>query len=130
MVDEERVTDPTIVEPDLRMTMREWVLYWKSKYEHVLMRVVEANKVIEELKSQSEAKIREVMAQNKILTEQVNAHRTKPDHRVAQREHASGVRDAVIENLKAAGITDKAEIEERLVLAGVGDIKREPSVDI
>lgn len=40
--EEAKVTDPTVaMEPDLRLTMREWVLYWKVKYEQMLVRFQE-----------------------------------------------------------------------------------------
>lgn len=49
---DELITDPTATPvPDLRFTLTEWVLYWRTKYEGALVRVREAADQIETLQA-------------------------------------------------------------------------------
>jgi hypothetical protein len=55
-VEEPRVQDPSVnIEPDLRLTMKEWVLYWKVRYEGMLEKVQAAAKFIEGMRDQMKA---------------------------------------------------------------------------
>lgn len=45
--EEPKIIDPsTVSEPDMRLTLREWVLYWKVKYETMLTRFQDVAELI------------------------------------------------------------------------------------
>lgn len=61
LTDKEQTTDPSI-NLDLRLTHTEWVLYWKSKYENLLRKVVAAQRLIEA----QDDKLKSLMSEKKV----------------------------------------------------------------
>lgn len=56
--EDQRVQNPAL-EVDLRLTMREWVIYWKTKYEEALHKIVGGQKAFKFLKEENEKLKRE-----------------------------------------------------------------------
>jgi cell division protein FtsB len=48
--EEEKVSDPTVHQIDLRLTKVEWMIYWKMKFESSLAKIIEAQRVVESAK--------------------------------------------------------------------------------
>lgn len=49
--EEKKITDPAVTpEPEMRLTLREWVLYWKVKYEQMLARFQDVVELINKQK--------------------------------------------------------------------------------
>ena len=47
MTDKEKVPDPTF-HYDLQLTRTEWTVYWKTKYEDSIKRIVEAKTIVDQ----------------------------------------------------------------------------------
>lgn len=75
--EEPKVPDPSInIEPDLRLTIKEWVLYWKTRYENSLEKIQAATKFIEGLRDEMkkvQAHNVKLQAEMKAIQEQYNA---------------------------------------------------------
>lgn len=51
--EEPKIADPSSSpEPDLRLTLREWVILWKTKYERTLDKLHEAGKFLDSVKAE------------------------------------------------------------------------------
>ena len=64
--EEPRMADPSVdVEPDLRLTAKEWIIYWRSRYESSVSKIVEAAHFIDKIKADNNR----LRVENKSLSE-------------------------------------------------------------
>lgn len=81
--EEPKVKDPSVdFEPDLRLTMKEWVLYWKVRYESSFEKIQKAAQFIDSMK----AEMKKVMAENKKLQERIDQMQQQYDNEVRERQ--------------------------------------------
>ena len=82
-VEELTNSDPSVnIEPDLRLTMKEWVLYWKVRYESSLEKIVNASKFIDALRE----KLKEAQAANTKLQARIDEMQAQYSSEVKARQ--------------------------------------------
>jgi hypothetical protein len=81
--EEPKVKDPSVeIEPDLRLTMKEWVLYWKVRYENSFERIAKAAQFIDAMREE----MKKLKTENARLVEQCNAMQAQYNAEVKARQ--------------------------------------------
>lgn len=81
--EEPKVQDPSVnIEPDLRLTIKEWVLYWKVRYESSLEKIQKAAQFIDSMKEE----MKKLVAANKKLQERIDQMQQQYDNEVRSRQ--------------------------------------------
>lgn len=99
--DEPRVCDPSVfMEPDLRLTAREWVLYWRTRYESSVAKIVESSRFIEKLKNDNNELKKENKAYQEKLIQVESQWRAEQKQRQAEAKAEGGAPEIEVKKKK------------------------------